>query len=190
METAYKMFHADLTCTMGRGTYQYEPGKWHEEDEANVGSNGFHVCKNPLDCLGYYHNFATSQCWACDIDGDVDEAGNDTALSVQRIRLRERLDLPAFVAAACLYIINHPEQPYSGSVTTGPAEPNSNHFAISVGPDARARGELGDVLGILQRYEGRRTIKEATCFVVDGKRYKPGIWYGADDRRWSDDQKA
>lgn len=190
METAYKMFNSDLTCTMGRGTFQYEPQKWYEEDEANVRANGFHVCKNPLDCLNYYHDFEHAQCWLCVIDGDIDEAGNDTALSVQKIYLSRRLVLPDFVAEACTYIIKHPEQPYNGNVTAGPAETNVNHFAISVGPDARARGELGDVLGILQTYEGRRTIKEATCFVIDGKRYKPGVWYGADDRRWSDDQKA
>lgn len=190
MENAYKMFNQDLTCTMGRGTFQYEPGMWYEEDEANVRANGFHVCKNPLDCLNYYSCFESSQCWLCNIDGDIDEAGNDTALSVQKIYLVERLTLPDFVAAACMYIIKHPEQPYNRNVTAGPAETNDNHFAISVGPDARARGELGDVLGILQTYEGRSMVKEATCFVIDGKRYKTGVWYGADDRRWLDDQKA
>ena len=32
---AYKGFHKNLTCTMGKGTYQYEINKWYEEKEAN-----------------------------------------------------------------------------------------------------------------------------------------------------------
>ena len=26
---AYKGFHKDLNCTMGKGVFYYEPGKWY-----------------------------------------------------------------------------------------------------------------------------------------------------------------
>ena len=31
----YKGFRKDLTCTMGRGTFQYEPGRWYDESLAH-----------------------------------------------------------------------------------------------------------------------------------------------------------
>lgn len=45
MRLAYKAFNADLTCTMGRGTFQYEPGIWYEEKEANCVKNGLRIIK-------------------------------------------------------------------------------------------------------------------------------------------------
>ena len=45
-EYAYKMFNKDLTCTLGRGTFQYQPGVWYEEldKEANCRKNAWTVC--------------------------------------------------------------------------------------------------------------------------------------------------
>ena len=191
MEQAYKMFNKDLTCTRGKGVFQYVPGVWHEEldKEANCVRNGFHAAKNPLDCLTYYPSFAGSQCWIVDIDGDIDEDSADEKVSAQRIRLKKKLELPDFVAQACIYMIEHPEMRYNCNVTEGPAEANTNHFAISVGEEPRAKGNIGDVLGILRTAPGSRKIVEATCFVIDGEECKPGIWYGADGKEIQDDQE-
>lgn len=190
MEVAYKMFNSDLTCTMGNGVFQYEAYKWYEEDSANVRANGFHACKNPLDCLNYYRDLDRCQAWMVVIDGDIDEDGGESALSAQKIYLRKRLNLTEFVAEACNYIIRHPDMPYNNNVTEGPARPNANHFAISVGPDARACGEVGDVLGILQTWEGGRNIRTATCIEIDGETYKAGVWYDANEMEvFPDDQE-
>ena len=51
-EYAYKMFNKDLTCTKGRGRFQYTPGEWIEEPEANCVKNGFHCAKNPQSKIG------------------------------------------------------------------------------------------------------------------------------------------
>ena len=39
---AYKGFHKDLNCTMGKGVFYYEPGKWYSEQEARCADTGFH----------------------------------------------------------------------------------------------------------------------------------------------------
>lgn len=189
MEQAFKMFRKDLTCTLGRGIYQYVPGMWHEEmeTEANCVRNGFHAAKNPLDCLSYYSSFADSQCWVVDIDGDVDEDAMDSKVSAQRIRLKGKIELPEFVAHACIYIMDHPEMEYNRLVTCGPATPNRNHFAISIGEEPRAKGNVGDVIAMLKTHSGEREVIEAACFEIDGKEYKAGTWYGADGKEARDD---
>ena len=99
-EYAYKMFNKDLTCTLGKGKYQYKPGEWIEEPEANCRQNGFHCAKNPLDCLSYYPSWDNSQCWIVEIGGDIDEDSVDSKVSCTRIRLVKRLTLEEFVAEA------------------------------------------------------------------------------------------
>lgn len=47
---AYKGFNKDLTC---RG-FQYKEGETFHEDKAELCDSGFHACKDPLDCFGYY----------------------------------------------------------------------------------------------------------------------------------------
>src|SRR5574343_1752697 len=49
----YKMMDPDMTC---KG-FQYEIGKeYFLENKLVICKNGFHFCKNPFDCLGYYDN--------------------------------------------------------------------------------------------------------------------------------------
>ena len=191
-EYAYKMFNKDLTCTLGRGTFQYQPGVWYEEldKEANCVKNGFHVAKNPLDCLSYYHSFEKAQCWIVEIAGDMDEDSCDSKVSAQKIRLVKRLSLSEFVARACMYIMEHPALAYNYHVTEDKAVADGNHFAISVGERPCARGKKGDVLGILRTYPGESEIAEATCFEIDGLQYLPDVWYDAGGKEMAaDDQE-
>ena len=39
---AYKGFHRDLTCTLGKGRYQYREGVWIDETWAECGRAGLH----------------------------------------------------------------------------------------------------------------------------------------------------
>ena len=50
---AYKGFNKDLTCTKGKGVFQYEPGKKYVEEKAKCARTGFHAATNPLDVLSY-----------------------------------------------------------------------------------------------------------------------------------------
>ena len=192
MEKAYKMFNEDLTCTLGRGKFQYEPGVWYEETEkeANCHRNGFHASKNPLDCLNYYPDFEKSQCWIVEIDGDIDEDATDSKVSAQRIRLLRRITLPEFVCAAALYIEAHPDMPYHRTVTVdADAKTNRNHFAIAVGECPIAKGKTGDVIALLRIRVGSREVAESNCFMIDGEQFRQDVWYGVDGKEVCGDQK-
>lgn len=180
-ETAFKMFNSDLTCTLGRGIFRFEPGVWYEEKESNCRKNGFHAAKNPLDCLSYYRIWEKSQCWLVELDGTVDEDETDSKVSATRIRLVRRLNLLEFAVAAGQYIIDHPMLKNSAQVHMEAAEPDINHFSVCRGKNPRSRGRDGDILIILKEEPDTQKIEAAGCWVVskDGN-HQPGIWYNVD----------
>ena len=181
MRTAYKMFNADLTCTMGNGTFQYEPGKWFEEPEANCVKNGFHCAANPLDCLNYY-SWDRSQCWIVVVDGDIDEDGTDTKISATRIKLVRRLDLKEFLMHALSFVVSHPNLKDSNQVVRGSAKAAENdRFVIVRGKDPVAAGvKVGQYIGILVEELESNTIAAAGLYQVDGTKIKPGVYYDVD----------
>ena len=176
MEFAFKMFNKDLTCTKGRGKFQYEVGKWMEEPEANCVRNGFHCAKNPLDCLSYY-SWNDSVCYLVEIGGDIDEDSINSKISCTRIRLRSRLTLEDFVVAACRYIYRHPNMPNHDRVKNEIATTGNEHFCIARGKDPRAQGKLGDLIALLQEKEDSREIEQAGVFEIDGINLLPDVWY-------------
>ena len=178
MEKAYKMFNKDLTCTHGRGKYQYWPGEWLEESEANCVRNGFHCAKNPLDCLSYY-NWDESVCYVVEIGGDIDEDNYDSKISCTRMRLDHEIKLPQFVGHSLWYIMQHPEMPDNHHVKAERAIAGKNHFAIARGKNPAAQGKIGDVIGILKEEPDSRKIEYMGAFEIDGNKYKPDTWYNA-----------
>lgn len=175
-EYAYKMFNADLTCTLGRGRYQYIPGEWAEEAEANCARNGFHCAKNPLDCLSYYGSWDNSQCWVVEIAGDIDEDRIDSKVSCTRIRLIKRLTLEEFVAEACTYMIHHPQMRTNQLVSREPAKPGKNHFVIVRCLEPMAMGKDGDVIGLLKE-DPRGQIYAGNVFTIGTAHYRAGVMY-------------
>ena len=176
MEYAYKMFNKDLTCTRGRGKYQYREGEWTEENEANCTRNGFHCAKNPLDCLSYY-DWDSSVCYVVEIGGDIDEDNYDSKISCTRMRLDHELHLPQFVGHALWYMLQHPEMKDNHLVKAERAVAGRNHFAIARGKAPAAKGGIGDMLGLAKEYPDSREIEMAGSYEIDGKRYLPDTWY-------------
>lgn len=178
-EYAYKMFNKDLTCTKGRGTFQYTPGIWIEEPEANCVKNGLHCAKNPLDCLSYYSSWDNSQCWIVEIGGDIDEDSIDSKVSCTRMRLVRRLNLEEFVAEACRYMINFPLAAVNHHVMRQPAEVDlsCNHFVIVRCGEPMAKGREGDVIGLLMENDRTGQIYAGNVFTVGTPAHKAGIWY-------------
>ena len=181
-EYAYKMFNKDLTCTLGRGRFQYEPGRWYEEPEANCVKNGFHCAKNPLDCLSYYPNWKESACWLVQVDGDIDEDARDSKISCTRIRLCRQLSLADFVLAACQYIIDHPMMPAGSGVAEEKGQADRNGFVICRGKDPAAKGKKGDIIALLQEGKDHR-IEAAGMYIIDGTEKKQDTYYGVDGSR-------
>lgn len=176
MEYAFKMFNKDLTCTMGKGQFQYEEGKWFEEPDANCAKNGFHCAKNPLDCLSYYR-WNDSVCYLVEIGGDIDEDAHNSKISCTRMRLHAKLSLEDFVTAACRYIYRHPLMPDNTCVKAERAIAGNDHFCIARGKDPKACGKLGDLIALLQEKQDSREIRQAGVFEIDGVNLLPDTWY-------------
>lgn len=179
---AYKGFHKDLTCTLGKGRYQYRENEWHEEAKANCMSNGYHCAENPLDCLTYYGNWDESAYYLVEAGGDIDEDGADSKISCTRIKLMKRLDIYDFIAVAVEYICNHPERRIKAVNTTkiqvardmGKARENGG--VIVYGEAPRATGPVGSVIALVKIRQGE--LISISIQRIDGKKYKPDRWYG------------
>lgn len=110
---AYKGFNKDLTCTLGRGVFQYQEGVTYTEGEANCVKNGFHAAENPLDCLTYYPNWDNSVYYEVDAGGDIDEDGRDSKIACTELTLVKKLELDEFTVAAVKYMIQHPRRAWT-----------------------------------------------------------------------------
>lgn len=175
MIMAYKAFNKDLTCTMGRGKFQYEEEKWFEEKEANCVRNGFHCAENPLDCLNYYGDIEKAVYYIVLADGDINEDGTDSKISCTRIKLVKRLTLVEFVAHALNFLYDHPERESSHTVSErGTARKN---FVIVRGKEPIAKGEVGTVIGLLKEEPESSIITEIGLYTVGKQGITPGVWY-------------
>lgn len=185
MRTAYKAFNQDLTCTLGRGTFHYEPGKWYEEEQANCIRNGFHCAANPLDTMNYYRDWDKSQYWMVEIDGDIDEDGTDTKISATKIRLAKKLNLMEFVAHAMMYIYGHPALKMNQRVQRDEAKMSeSDKFVIVRGENPKAMGvKEGQIIGLIKEVQGAENKIEAMgMFEIDGREHRTGTWYDVDGK--------
>lgn len=73
MLKGYKAFNQDMTCTSGRGVFQYEIGKTYEQDElAQARQTGFHFCLTKDNVYKFYpRNSIVCEVYALgDIEGD------------------------------------------------------------------------------------------------------------------------
>ena len=77
---AYKGFNSNLTCTMGKGTFQYEQGVKYTEENAHCGADGFHATDNPLGVLSYY-NKSDDRYFLVELGGNIDEDGVNSRIS-------------------------------------------------------------------------------------------------------------
>lgn len=176
MLLAYKGFDWDLSCTSGGNRFQYVLGRWNEEPEANCGRNGFHCAENPLDCLAYYPNLKQSVYYLVVAAGDINDDEGDSRISCTRLRLVKQLNIEEFVAHSLNYIWNHPFRENNRRVCqeSGTGEKG---FVIVRGKQPRARGKLGDILGIIREKRGNREGMEMGLYVVDGEKILPDTWY-------------
>lgn len=175
---AYKGFNKDLTCTKGKGVYQYTPGIWHETDKAKCADTGFHCCENPLDCLSYYP-INSGVIWLVEAAGDINEDG-DHRISCTRIRLIRALDTMDIALHACRYIYKHPDRPENHNVCSEYGFVRNNPWVIVRGKNPVASGTKGSRLFLLQENKTNNHIKNMAVYEVDGINCMPGIKYDID----------
>lgn len=178
---AYKGFHKNLTCTMGKETYQYEVNKWYEEKEANCVKNGFHCCENPLDCLAYYPLNGDNRFFLVEAAGDINEDGEDK-ISCTRIRLLKELTPVDIAVHAARYMFRHPAREWHHDVCKEYGFAKLTPFVIVRGKNPAAAGTKGSSLVLLKEYAHTRGIQAMNVITVDGEKYKAGTTYNIDGR--------
>lgn len=180
---AYKMFNKDMTCTKGKGVFQYEVGKTYREDEANCARNGFHCAENPLDCLTYYRDFEEAVCCEVEARGCIDEDDRDSKISCTEIFIRRKISLEEFVVRSAMYIQEHPKMEKNWRVMKKPSKAGENHFVIVCCEKPAAKGKIGDIICcIKEEYFTWNGVKQTRIssigvYKIDGKTYMPDTWY-------------
>ena len=180
---AYKGFNKDMTCR----DFQYEEGKEYEEERAEACNCGFHACKHPLDCLGYYDP-AHSVYHEVEQSGEISKRSDDTKVASTKIKIGARVSIAGLVQAAIEYTKERvkPEaevnEDYGASSATGDygassatgncgassatgykgksAAENPNSVSIAWGPEAMAKG-----------------VKGSTLVLAEWKRIDNDAWY-------------
>lgn len=181
---AYKAFRSDLTCTMGRGIFQYREHEVHREPKANCAENGFHCAENPLDCLRYYPDWKSSVYYMVEAGGDIDEDDIDTKISCTELTLLKKLTLQEFVAHAVSYMAKHPNRGVHyrdyGTIhicREEYASQNPNMAVIVRGKNPKAAAGTGCIVALVQEEAHTEEIKQVKLYHVDGKNIKEGIVY-------------
>lgn len=171
----YKGFRKDLTCTMGKGTFRYEPGRWYDETLAHCGHDGFHATDNPLDVLSYY-DVKDDRYFIVQLEGNIDEDGVNSRISAPRIRLLREISKRQLYKDGMMWIIEHQNAEWPSAVKKDTGHARGSGNVIVRGKNPRAAGELGDALFLLKE-DKTGQITDAGAYIIDGAGFKPGTYY-------------
>lgn len=175
---AYKGFNKDLTCTRGKGTYQYEIGKKYVEDKAQCASTGFHCCEEPIEVLTWYPQIEARYCMV-EAGGDIHEDGTNK-ISCTEMTIIKEISLELLGGLECKWIMNHPECKTSRHVHEKEWKAKEGEIAIVRGKNPKAAGALGSTIYLLKEAKGSSDIEEVGVFQIDGEEYKPDTFYLVD----------
>ncbi len=175
---AYKGFHKNLNCTMGKGDFHFVPGKWYSEENAKCANTGFHATDNPLDVLSYYSG-QDDRYFIVNLRGNVDEDGVNSRIAAPEIMLVKELTKDELYRQGVIWISKHQKAPWAAVVEeeTGDAQGEGN--VVVRGKKPKAKGKTGDNLYII-REDKAGNIVEIGAFKVDGVNILPGIYYNAE----------
>lgn len=171
---AFKGFREDLTCTMGKGVFRYEVGKWYKEDSAHCQKDGFHATDNPLDVLQYYSR-RTDRYFIVELRGNIDEDDVNSRISAPEIKLEREITREKLIALGIEYMIKNPKKKWSNVVNKDEAEGSGDDHVIVRGAKPKAKGLMGDTLWIVK--QRKNEITEVGVFVIDGESYLEDTWY-------------
>ena len=152
---AYKGFKKkDMTCN----GFQYEEGKEYQaEGKIELCKNGFHACKDPLDCFRYYPP-ATSVFHEVEQDGEIynNRNGDDSKTVSSQIKIGANIGIKEIVKAHCDYVKAHittehtdPKKAtagYKGAATAGDfGAATAGDFGAATAGDFGIASSLGSV---------------------------------------------
>lgn len=177
---AYKGFNSKLQATMGKGIFQFEPGKTYEEEECKCANTGFHCAENPLCALGYYSSM-DSRFFIVNAEGDINQDGYESRISCTKLTLEKEISRIQLATHACLYIQKYPDRDpenkryvmnQKGRCCT------EGDFIIVRGKSPQAAGTRGTWLFLLKEAEGTKEIEGIYPVFIDGEEYLENRWYG------------
>lgn len=177
----YKATRADMTCTSGRGKFQYALNVPATAEESKCASTGLHACEYVLDCTGYYGLGRGNRFFVAEAEGDIAEDGIDTRISCTKLTLLAELDNKQIAREAMLYMMKHPKRENwqkSGNLLMVAADEAhmgwEDGIAIARGPEPRVKGCAGAHIGWIREIDGQ--ITNAYLLTVQGP-IKPDTWY-------------
>ena len=175
----YKATKADMTCTMGDGTFQYKLNVPAHADSTKCGRRGLHACEYVLDCFRYYS--LDDRIFKAEAEGPIDEDGENTRIACEQLTLTEELTRRNIVEHAIIYMARHPDREwemdlYRIKAQKEKAEGNGAGIVIARGTMPMARGKKGDVLGFIMELE-KGWLRAVGCCEIDGRYGKEGVWY-------------
>ena len=173
---AYKGFLADMTCTKGKGKFQYVIGETIQEGSSKCANTGLHCAENPLDCLDYYPLGEGNRYCLVEAMGSLDEDGVDSKISCTQLKVVRELNLKQLCSAAIAYMIQHPLRSWKKTTVEADEAVGSGtgSLAIARGVNPRVRGRKGSVMGILKEKDG---FFLAAKVVVAGEEVPADTWY-------------
>lgn len=176
---AYKGFNSKLQATMGKGTYQFEPGHTYEESKCKCATNGFHCAENPLCALSYY-SVMNARFFIVEAAGDINQDGKGSRISCTKITLIREITRIQIATMACNYIAKYPERDMESSYAVRDKGTclRAEDFIIVRGKQPVAAGVEGSYLFLLQEKPGSKEIEGIYPVKIDGKEYRKDTWYG------------
>lgn len=183
----YKATGADMECTMGKGTFQYQLGVPAVSDMSHCGRTGLHACEYVLDCLRYYGLFSGSRYFLAEAEGDIAEDGWDTRIACTSLTLLRELSNKEIAGEAMAFMVRHPRRrnwDMSGGGCMAAKDrawmDREGGIAIARGEHPVVKGVVGTQLGLLREKDGE--IMEAKLFTVDGRNIRENVWYTVEGR--------
>lgn len=176
---AFKGFNADLTCTMGNGSFQYVVGKTYEEASAKCAREGFHCVEEPIDVFSWYRNEKSRYCMV-EADGDINEV--EDKICCTKMTIVKELTVEQLAMYECVWISEHPDRANSTYVKKEKGEVSTRGILIVRGKHPKGKGKIGDTVFLLREKKGSKEIECINAFRIDGNEYMPDRYYRVDSK--------
>ena len=171
----YKGFNQNLCCTMGRGTMQYEVGKTYTAESAKTANTGLHCVEEPIEVLRWYPD---GRYCIVAAEGDINES--DDKIACTQMRILKEINKKTLAMLQCEWMMEHPDRKYSDKVKKDIGAADPGDIVVVYGRSPKAQGGIGSLICMVKK--GRNGFT-AGAYMIDGKRYKPDVYYRVDGRR-------
>lgn len=175
----YKGFNKDLTCTMGKGSFKYKVGETFTAEAAKCASTGLHCVEEPIEVLTWYRGNGSRYC-VVEAAGDINE--NGAKICCTEMKILKEITLQQLGMYECIWIQEHPEREESSHVHRESGCAEAGEIVIVRGKHPKAAGKLGCTLFLLREKSRSKEIADIGVFKVDGKEFKPDVYYTVEGR--------